>query len=315
MTELLQAVSHHGYLLLFLIVLAESCGFPAPAGLALVAAGSGAAIHVLHADAVFATAMIAMLIGDISLFLLGRHTGWAFLGFICGISLNPETCILRSAESFYKHGRLTLLFIKFVPGVNTMAAPLAGSMKMKFPQFLQLDFLGASFYILAYAGGRLYFPGLCFPHHERTADRKSHRRRVICLCILVFIAYRCVLFFRLRIYGAPPKAGVEEIALRLASEGDKDLLIADVRSHGYYDAEALRIAGSIRIEPNQLAKELKKLPHDKDIICTVLEPAKPPAPVWRGYCESKAFAPLSSSADWRRGAKPVSPPSRFLKAI
>lgn len=265
MTELLQAVSHHGYLLLFLIVLAESCGFPAPAGLALVAAGSGAAIHVLHADAVFATAMIAMLIGDISLFLLGRHTGWAFLGFICGISLNPETCILRSAESFYKHGRLTLLFIKFVPGVNTMAAPLAGSMKMKFAQFLQLDFVGASFYILAYAGVGYIFRDFV-SRITNGLQTGSRTVGVLFICaLLIFIAYRCVLFFRLRIYGAPPKAGVEEIALRLASEGDKDLLIADVRSHGYYDAEALRIAGSIRIEPNQLAKELKKLPHDKDI--------------------------------------------------
>jgi hypothetical protein len=209
--------------------------------------------------------MIAMLIGDISLFLLGRHTGWAFLGFICGISLNPETCILRSAESFYKHGRLTLLFIKFVPGVNTMAAPLAGSMKMKFAQFLQLDFVGASFYILAYAGVGYIFRDFV-SRITNGLQTGSRTVGVLFICaLLIFIAYRCVLFFRLRIYGAPPKAGVEEIALRLASEGDKDLLIADVRSHGYYDAEALRIAGSIRIEPNQLAKELKKLPHDKDI--------------------------------------------------
>ena len=265
MTELLRAVSHHGYLLLFLIVFAESCGFPAPAALALVAAGSAAAMHVLRADAVLASAIAAMLIGDIGLFLLGRYTGWAFLGFICGVSLNPETCILRSAESFYKYGRATLLFIKFIPGVNTMAAPLAGSMKMKFAQFLQLDFVGASFYIVAYAGVGYIFRDFV----SRITNGLQTGSRTVGLlfvfALLVFITYRSVQFFRLRLYGAPPKAGVEEIALRLASEGDKDLLIADVRSHGYYDAEAQRIAGSIRIEPNQLAKEIKTLPHDKDI--------------------------------------------------
>jgi len=39
----------------------------------------------------------------------------------------------------------------------------------------------------------------------------------------------------------------------------------DVRSHGYYDAGAFRIKGSIRLEPNNLAEELKNLPHEKDI--------------------------------------------------
>ncbi|MGH9514380.1 MAG: VTT domain-containing protein [Terriglobales bacterium] len=265
MTDLLQAVSHHGYLLLFLIVFAESCGLPAPAALALVAAGSAAAMHVLHADAVFATAIAAMLMGDIGLFLLGRYTGWAFLGLICSISLNPETCILRSAESFYKHGRVTLLFIKFIPGVNTMAAPLAGSMKMKFAQFLQLDFVGGSLYIAAYAGVGYIFRDFVarITHGLQTGSRTIGAFFI--LALLVFIAYRCVQFFRLRIYGAPPKAGVEEIALRLASEGNKDLLIVDVRSHGYYDAGTQRIAGSIRFEPGQLANELKALPHNKDI--------------------------------------------------
>jgi len=39
----------------------------------------------------------------------------------------------------------------------------------------------------------------------------------------------------------------------------------DVRSHGYYDADAFRIRGSIRLEPNNLGKELQDLPKDKDI--------------------------------------------------
>jgi rhodanese-related sulfurtransferase len=39
----------------------------------------------------------------------------------------------------------------------------------------------------------------------------------------------------------------------------------DVRSHGYYDAGAARIKGSIRLEPNNLTEELKTLPKDKDI--------------------------------------------------
>ena len=265
MTDLLRAVSHHGYSLLFLIVLAEAIGLPAPGALALVAAGSAAAAHVMSIPAAFLTAITAMLLGDMLLFLLGRHTGWAFLGFICGISLNPETCILRSAESFYKYGRVTLLFIKFVPGVNTMAAPLAGSMKMKLPQFLQLDFLGGCFYILAYGVAGYLFRDFVarITHGLQTGSRTIGG--LVILALVAFAAYRILQYLRLRVYGAPPKVGVHEIALRLASEGSKDVILADVRSHGYYDAGTQRIAGSIRLEPSQLANELKTLPHDKDI--------------------------------------------------
>jgi len=58
---------------------------------------------------------------------------------------------------------------------------------------------------------------------------------------------------------------VEELARRLASEEAQSVIVADVRSHGYYDADAARIKGSVRIEPNNLEEELKRLPNDRDV--------------------------------------------------
>jgi rhodanese-related sulfurtransferase len=59
---------------------------------------------------------------------------------------------------------------------------------------------------------------------------------------------------------------VEELARKLASENDQaHPILVDVRSHGYYDPNAARIKGSIRVEPNNLAEEIKNLPKDKDI--------------------------------------------------
>jgi membrane protein DedA with SNARE-associated domain len=69
-------------------------------------------------------AVPAMVLGDTIMFFVGRVSGWALLGFLCRVSMNPETCILRSAESFYKRGKATLLIAKFVPGLNTMAPPI-----------------------------------------------------------------------------------------------------------------------------------------------------------------------------------------------
>jgi rhodanese-related sulfurtransferase len=62
-----------------------------------------------------------------------------------------------------------------------------------------------------------------------------------------------------------PRIPVEELARRLAADSASNMLIVDVRSHGYYDAESERIAGSIRIEPNNLTEEIKSLPRDREI--------------------------------------------------
>jgi len=94
MNNILAAVSHHGYVLVFLVVFAEAAGLPAPAALALVAAGAASAAHVLSAPVAFGTALAAMMLGDFLLFILGRYTGWALLG-----SLQPvvESGDLHSA--------------------------------------------------------------------------------------------------------------------------------------------------------------------------------------------------------------------------
>ena len=265
MNDLLSMMARHGYALTFAIVLAEALGLPLPISITMVAAGAAVASHTLAASGILLAALAAFMIGDSVQFFLGRYMGWALLGFLCRLSMNPETCILRSAEAFYKYGRITLLFIKFVPGVSTMSAPLAGSMKMKATQFLQLDFLGACFYILAYMGAGYLFRDFVI---GITQGLESGSRAVaffLVILLVAFAAYRTAQYVRFRVSGAIPRVGVEQIALRLASEGKNDVILADVRSHGYYDPDAKRIAGSIRIEPNRLAEELKTLPHDKDI--------------------------------------------------
>src|SRR5580693_5759807 len=150
MHGLLSIMARHGYVLIFGLLFAEAVGVPFPAAVALVAAGAGIASHTLWATGILLAAMVALLIGDTAQFWLGRYSGWALLGFLCRLSMNPETCILRSAESFYKRGKMTLVIAKFIPGVNTMAAPLAGSMKMRFWLFLRLDCFGALLYAVTY---------------------------------------------------------------------------------------------------------------------------------------------------------------------
>jgi membrane protein DedA with SNARE-associated domain len=265
MSNILSLIAHHGYLVIFVVVLAEAIGLPVPAAVALVAGGAGAAAGSLSVPKVLFVALSGMLLGDGLLFILGRYMGWSLLGLLCRLSVNPESCVLRSAESFYKRGKTTLLVAKFIPGVNTMAPPLAGSMKMRPMQFLRFDAAGASLYILAY--GTLGFLFRDFLAAITRGFQAAGRvfEEVLFLAAIVYIVYRVWLYHKNKVYRVVPRAQVEELAHRLASDEKDKLLILDVRSHGYYDAGAERIKGSIRIEPNNLTEELKTLPKDKDI--------------------------------------------------
>src|ERR1700733_7095188 len=265
MTDLLSIISHHGYLFLAIVCLAEAIGFPVPAALAILTAGAVAAYGHLHFYLVFGVSLVPMIIGDIILYFMGRFSGWALLGILCRLSANPETCILRPAEDFYRRGKVTLLFAKFIPGINTMSPPLAGSMKMRLGDFLQFDSLGAIFYVGAYGlVGYLFSDALrAITRGLRSAGFAAEV--IFGVGLAVYIVYRIWIYRKYRLLDVIPRIPAEELAKKYAADAAHNMLIADVRSHGYYDADSERIAGSIRIEPNNLIEEVKNLPKDREI--------------------------------------------------
>jgi membrane protein DedA with SNARE-associated domain len=268
--DLLPLISRHGYTLLAAVCFAEALGLPLPAAIAILTAGAVAASRTLYLPYVAMTSVCALLLGDVALYFLGRATGWGLLGMLCRLSANPETCILRSAEYFYRRGKQTLLFAKFIPGINTMSPPLAGSMKMRVEDFLLYDTGGAALYASAYA-----IAGYLFSDFLRAITRGLHSAGaaaevVVAAALAVYVGYRVWLYRKYRLLDVIPRVPVAELARRLASADERNLLIIDVRSHGYYDAESERIAGSVRIEPNNLSEEIQHLPKEKDIFlyCT-----------------------------------------------
>ena len=257
-------LAKYGYEGLFLALLLESLGLPIPGAIALLAAGTAVAGGSMQPALAVALPMSALLIGDSLLYWAGRYTGWTLLGFLCRVSLNPETCILRSAKSFYERGRTALLVAKFLPGINTMAPPLAGSMNMRPLQFLRLDLGGVAAYVLAYEAVGFLFHGLFQQIVRGLTTFGQAAEWVVAIGFFVYIGYRALIYARHRKYRTAPRVQVVEVAKRL-NENAHAILLADVRSHGYYDAGAQRIQNSIRLEPNNLDALAETLPKDKPI--------------------------------------------------
>ncbi|HTV58949.1 MAG TPA: rhodanese-like domain-containing protein [Verrucomicrobiae bacterium] len=310
MNDLPILITHYGYLIICLVVFAEAIGVPVPGAIALIAGGAAAAAGKLYGPAVILFAVVAMLVADSLLYILGSHTGWAILKFLCRISADPDTCVLSAAESFYKRGRTTLMVAKFIPGVSTLAAPLAGSMKMPFLMFLGLDFVGASIYALAYGAVGFVFRDFLakiisgFRAAEHVAEFE------ILLLVIAYAGYRVSLYWKHRKDRVVPRVKVAELAEKLRDEGLKKILLADVRSHGYYSVTAVRIPGAIRIEPNNLSDEIKLFPRNKDVYlyCTCRNETTSASVAYllrqSGF---NAFVLHGGLAAWRQAGNPIEP--------
>lgn len=258
--NLLAAVQHHGYAATALVLLLSSCGLPLPISVVLLAAGAAAHEGVLRLPIVMLVALSAALVGDTLLYLGGRFTGWWLLGALCRVSLNPETCIFGSARSFYRRGPRTLLFAKFVPGLGTVAAPLAGSLNMPVARFLKLDACGVFCYVATWSS-----IGFLFAHFLRNiidwVVRLGHiTAATVSAIVLLYVLWLVMSSLRDARFSTIERVAAEELHERIkAATHEKLVVIADVRSHGYYDPAAQRIKNSIRVEPNRLREELEAL--------------------------------------------------------
>jgi membrane protein DedA with SNARE-associated domain/rhodanese-related sulfurtransferase len=256
-------LAQHGILALSLFVFLQAIGLPVPCAVALILAAAESAKGHLSVLGVLGGALAGMLAGDALMFLLGRYTGWWLLGTLCRVSLNPESCVVTSADTFHRRGRALLVVAKFLPGINTMAPPLAGSMQMRWWPFLGLDLVGGMLYIGAY-----FIVGyLCSDVVATIIQfylRFGHLTTAVVLILVT--AYALWLLWstiRARRLGrgvphAPPK-----IVAREVSAGEA--VVFDVRSHGYFDPGAVRIPGSQRIDPNALRASLQAFAKDRQI--------------------------------------------------
>src|ERR1700679_3439467 len=256
---LIELVEHHGYIVVALGIFLNAAGVPMPASVLLLAAGASAFPEPAHHDAMhqglhlwvlLPIAWLASVCGDTLLYLGGRYMGWWLLAGMCRVSVDPENCIFRSADYFYKRGPKTLLFAKFVPGLASMAAPLAGSLNMRFTRFIRLDAVGALSY-----GSAWLLTGYIFSRFIEDIvfwmQRLGHAMLfVVCVLVAAYAVTYVLSLIRARAYRKVERGSAVSALERLKTLAPNRLvIIADVRSHGYYDPRMQRIKRPIRVEP------------------------------------------------------------------
>src|SRR5579859_6585001 len=147
----------YAYLILFVWVLVEQLGVPVPSIPLLLTAGTLSAAHQVGATPSLLAVAAACLLSDSLWYLLGRRFGNRVLKLLCRFSLEAATCVTKTEGYFTRRGPMTLLFAKFVPGLSTVAAPIAGQTGMPFGRFLLYDLAGSIIWAEAYLlAGRFF---------------------------------------------------------------------------------------------------------------------------------------------------------------
>src|SRR6202140_4410488 len=147
MNETAEFVIRHGDAVLFFWILAEQGALPIPSVPLLLVCGALARAGHLSAAPILLLGVLACLIADGAWVPIGGIAGKKNLGFLCRMALEPDSCVWQTENGFVRYGVRFLLISKFIPGMNALAAPLAGSSRVRWRDFLLFDTLGAALFI------------------------------------------------------------------------------------------------------------------------------------------------------------------------
>ena len=254
----------HGYWVLFANVLAEQAGLPIPAIPVMLAMGALAGLGNFSFAAALAVALCAAVASDLMWFRLGRVRGHSILNLLCRISLEPDSCVSNIQTVFRRFGPLALLFSKFVPGLNTAAAPMAGLTRMPLLKFLAADVAGA----IVWSGSALSVGYLFRDQLEDVAEHAGRMGSWLLLVLIILLAgyiawkyYQRQRFIReLRIDRVTPEEVMKMI------ECGEDLALVDLRRSLEVEHDNSKLPGAIWIDLDELEEREREIPREKDVI-------------------------------------------------
>ena len=264
MTEPTQFLVNHGAPIVFVAVFLEQMGLPLPVVPLLLAAGALSATGQFRLLFGLGITVLACLIADTIWFYLGRYRGHRVLGLLCRISLEPDSCVRRTQNVFTRYGLRGLVVGKFVPGLGTVAPPLAAMAGVKVSRFLLADGLGSVLY-----GGSFLFLGYLFSNQiQQIAAALAHiGGSLLSLIVGLGIIYIGFKFWqRQRILRKLRMARITPAELRRKQEAGEEPVIIDLRPGAELDLDPSLIPGAIHLAMEEVEHRHHTIPRDREVI-------------------------------------------------
>jgi len=268
MDKIIQFILIHGYTLLFSWSFLAQIGLPLPSAPLFLAAGALAGMGAFDFPYILAVAIFATLLSDVLWFEIGRYRGSKVLSFLCKISLDPDSCVQTSKRIFSRHGPHSLLVAKFIPGMNTIAPPLAGIFHMRRGKFLFFNGLGALIFVGAFSGLGYLVADEIERYSERILTAGGWFGGFLLIALAVFILFKYKHRRRIAHKLAIPRITPDLLKKRM--DNKEELLIVDVRGDLEMKAEPFTLPGAFHVPLEQIEKNPQAFLLDRDIVlyCT-----------------------------------------------
>jgi len=214
-------------------------GLPAPAVPMLVGAGalSGAG-HMNLAVSILA-AVTATVGADVLWYSLGRSHGLRVLETLCRFSLDPDLLVRHAKERFAAHRARYLIVAKFLPGVNPLAAGLAGVVALRVDYFLFYAAAGALLWAGAWIIVGYLFTDVIALIAATNARFRTPFLIAIVAALILYVAIKYVR--RRRFLRHLLEARMEPVELKRRLDAGEPLVIVDLRTKLDLETDPYRI--------------------------------------------------------------------------
>jgi len=183
---------------------------------------------------------------------------------LCSISLEPDFCVRNTEQTFGRLGVFSLLVAKFVPGMATLAPPMAGMTKMNVGLFLLLDSLGTLIWVSLLAGVGNWFHAELELVAQRFAELGALATYLFLTVVTLFFGNKLIqrrIFLRsLRMRGLEP-AEVSELL-----NSNQDLHVIDLRHEHDFAAHPKMVPTAVRVPMESIERHLDQIPKESDIV-------------------------------------------------
>lgn len=318
MNETLEFLLRHGAAVVFAAVFVEQVGVPLPAAPWLLAAGALIGTGKMNWPLALVAALFGSLLADLIWFYLGRSYGTRVLNLLCRISLEPDSCVRRTQDVFSKYGMKGVIAAKFIPGLSTLAPPMAGSSGVSAPRFFLFDGAGSLLY-----GGGFILVGVLFSHQleavlEALASLGGSALAVVAGLATLYIGYKY--FQRYRLLRELRMARITVDELHQKQEAGENPFILDLRSSAELERDPSIIRGATRLVLDEIEIRHHEFPHDREIIVYCSCPNEATAARVALMLQRRGFSrvrPLLGGIDaWREAKYPMqSPEERRLESV
>jgi membrane protein DedA with SNARE-associated domain/rhodanese-related sulfurtransferase len=302
-------LTQYGLPIIFAWAFAVQAGAPAPALPMLIGAGALSGAGRMDLALAIAAAMAATLAADVLWYWLGRFHGTRVLELLCRLSLDADSLIRHAKERFVAHRLRYLVLAKFLPGVNPLAAGLAGAVPIRLDRFVLCAAAGA----LLWAGAWMTLGYLCADVIVPIATAAGRLGKplifVIAAALVVYLADK--FRRRQRFLRHLRKARITPIELKRRLDAGDHPVVFDLRTPLDIETVPYGVPGARWISPEALDEPHQLIHKDSEVVFYCAEPKEATSAhralllVRHGY---KNVHPLRGGLDgWRQAGFALEP--------